>query len=234
MKYLSVTLTSALAALLLSTGASNSQAEKQYPAAWDRPGATRLIDNDRGAAYHVVYQKDVPSPTHLHRYFFAGLDLNTATQKVTDINGTARLGTIIKDNMWYLPKGLLHTEVSTTDPARDMVVVDIKEKSVPEAVNNTSYPVQKFADYQRKVVENDKAIIWDCGWPSKGEGITGFYGRDVFIAIAEGGDLSIEIPGQAAKVQHLDRAQALFLPAGQARTLKSVNGTIHAMLVELK
>lgn len=234
MKYLSVTLTGALSALLLSGSVSYSQAEKQYPTAWERPGATRLIDNDRGAAYHVVYQKGIPSPTHLHEYFFAGLDLNTATQNVTDINGKARLGAIVKDNMWYLPKGLLHTEVSTTDPARDMVVIDIKEKRVPEVANNTSYPSQKFADYQKKVVENDKVIIWDCAWPSMGEGTTGFYGRDVFIAIAEGGDLSIETPGQAAKVQHFDRAQALFLPGGQARTLKSSMGTIHAMLVEMK
>jgi hypothetical protein len=56
----------------------------------------------------------------------------------------------------------------------------------------------------------------------------------MFIAFAEGGDFSIALPGQSAKVQHYGAAQAIFLPGGQARTFASAGGTIHAMLVEIK
>jgi hypothetical protein len=56
----------------------------------------------------------------------------------------------------------------------------------------------------------------------------------MFLAFAEGGDLSIAAPGQPAKVQHYDAGQAIFLPGGQARTIGSAGGTIHAMLVEIK
>src|SRR5215510_9905346 len=102
-----------------------AQPAKDYPPGWPRPGATLLVENDRGAAYNVDYPKDQPTPFHRHRHFFAGLDLNTATIRVTDTNGASRLGPVIKNRMWYLPKGLTHQEMSTTDPGRHTVVIDI-------------------------------------------------------------------------------------------------------------
>lgn len=202
--------------------------------AWPRPGATLLVENDRGAAYNVVYPKDQPTPFHRHRYFFAGLDLNTATIKVTDTEGKFRLGPVIKNRMWYLPKGLTHQEMSTTDPGRHTVVIDIKEKTVPEARNNTTYPTNKYAASQIKIVDNDRVVIWDCAWASGAEPITSFDSRDMFLAIAEGGDLAIAAAGEAPKVQHYDAGQAIFLPGGQARTISAPGGTVHAMLVEIK
>jgi hypothetical protein len=56
----------------------------------------------------------------------------------------------------------------------------------------------------------------------------------MFLAIAEGGDLSIATAGEAPKVQHYDAGQAVFLPGGQARTIGATSGTVHVMLVEVK
>ena len=207
---------------------------QDYPPAWPRPGAVLLVENDRGAAYNVVYAKDQPTPMHRHRYFFAGLDLNTATIKVTRPDGSFSLGPVVKNHMWYLPKDLTHQEMSTTEPGRHTVVIDIKDKSVPEAANSTNYAVNRYAAYQSKVVDNDRVIIWDCAWPSGADGVTSFDSRDMFLAFAEGGELSIATPGGPAKVQHYDAGQAIFLPGGQARSLASAGGTIHAMLVEVK
>ena len=77
-------------------------------------------------------------------------------------------------------------------------------------------------------------IIWDTAWSPGAEPITSFDSRDMFIAFAEGGDITIATPGRPAKTQHYDTGQAIFLPGGQARTISSANGTIHAMLVEVK
>lgn len=220
--------------LLIPAGIGNAQPAKDYPPGWPRPGATLLIENDRGAAYNVVYPKDQPTPLHRHRYFFAGLDLNTATIRVTEPGGKSTLHPVIRNRMWFLPKDLTHQEMSTTDPGRHTVVIDIKDKHISPAVNTTAFPADKFANYQNRVVDNDYVIIWDCAWSPGAERISGFDGRDMFLAFAEGGDFSITAPGQPAKVQHYDAGQAIFLPGGQARTLASVGGTIHAMLVEVK
>ena len=56
----------------------------------------------------------------------------------------------------------------------------------------------------------------------------------MFIAFAEGGDLSIAESGQPAKVQHYDAGQAIFLTAGHARAITAKSGAIRAMLVEVK
>jgi hypothetical protein len=213
---------------------AQAQPGNDLPPGWPRPGATLLVENDRGAAYNVEYPKDQPTPFHRHRYFFAGLDLNTATIKVTQLDGKFDFHPVIKNHMWYLPKGLTHQEMSTTDPGRHTVVIDIKDKSVPEAANNTVFPAGKYAATQSRVVDNDRVVIWDCAWSPGAEGVTAFDSRDMFLAFAEGGDLSIAAVGEPAKVQHYDAGQAIFLPGGQARTIGSAGGTIHVMLVEIK
>ena len=221
--------------LLGATIAQAQPATDDLPPGWPRPGATLLVENDRGAAYNVVYTKDVPAAMHRHRYFFAGLDLNTAAV-VTKRQGDATWGPpgpVIKDHMWYLPKDLTHAEMTVTDPGRHTVVIDIKEKSVPEAANTTSLPANKYAPVQTKVVDNDKVIIWDCAWSAR-PGAASFNTRDMFIAFAEGGDLSIAEDGGPARVQHYDSGQAIFLPAGKSRTITAQDGAIHAMLVEVK
>ncbi len=227
----------ALSFMVLQAGAVcivQAQPAIDLPPGWPRPGTTLLVENDRGSAYSVVYPKDRPTPFHRHRYFFAGLDLNTATIKVTQLDGSFGLHPVIKNHMWYLPKGLTHQEMSTTEPGRHTVVIDIKDASVPEVANTTGLPANKYAAYQDKVVDNDRVIIWDCAWSPGADGISSFDSRDVFLAFAEGGDLSIATPGQSAKVQHYDAGQAIFLRGGRARTIGSAGGTIHAMLVELK
>ena len=56
----------------------------------------------------------------------------------------------------------------------------------------------------------------------------------MFLAFAEGGELSIAEDGQPATVQHYDAGQAIFLPGGKARTITAKNSAVHAMLVEVK
>jgi hypothetical protein len=224
----------AMTIMLAAPRHAMAQPGGDLPPGWPRPGATLLVENDRGAAYNVVYPKDQPTPFHRHRYFFAGLDLNTATIRVTQPDSKSDLHPVIKNRMWYLPKGLTHQEMSTTDPGRHTVVIDIKDKSVPAAPNQTNFPTDSYATYQSKVVDNDRVVIWDCAWSPGADAVTAFDSRDMFLAFAEGGDLSIAAPGQPAKVQHYDAGQAIFLPGGQARTIGSAGGTIHAMLVEVK
>jgi hypothetical protein len=224
---LGATLLTALAAFGV-----HAQPSEDFPPAWS--GATLLVENDRGAAYDVDYQKDQPTPVHRHRYPFVGLDLNTATIKVTQPDGKFDLYPVVKNHMWYLPKDLTHQEMATTQLGRHLVVIDIKEGSVSEAKNSTNLPTNKYASYQNEVVDNNRVIIWDCAWSPGADGVTSFDSRDMFIAFAEGGDLSITIVGEPAKVQHYDVGQAIFLPGGQVRTIKSTSGTIHAMLVEVK
>jgi hypothetical protein len=213
---------------------AQSQTANDLPPGWPRPGATLLVENDRGAAYNVVYPKDHPTPFHRHRYYFAGLDLNTATIRVTQLDGKSDLHPVVKNRMWYLPKGLTHQEMSTTDPGRHTVVIDIKDRSVPEVANTTAFPTDEYATYQNKIVDNDRVVIWDCAWSPGADGITAFDSRDMFLAFAEGGELSIATPGRSARVQHYDTGQAIFLPGGQVRTIGSAGSTIHVMLVEVK
>ena len=214
--------------------AGQAQTASKLPHAWPRPGSTLLIDNDRGAAFNVVYKVGVASPMHQHLYDFVGLDLNTAAIEVKDLRGKTNIGTVIKNDMWFLLKGEPHQEMSVVEPGRHTVVIDIKAKRVPEATNTSSFPANKYARFQRKVADNDEVVIWNCAWAPGQEAITSFNTRDMFLAFAEGGDLSIATSGQAPKVQHYEAGQAIFLPAGQVRSISSTKGAVHAMLVEMK
>ena len=219
----------------LTTENAAADADK-LPPGWPRPGAKMLIDNDRGTAWNVNYTMNQASPMHRHPYFFAGLDLNTAAvvTRQPGSNDWREPGPVVKDRMWYLPKGLTHAEMTVTNPGRHDVVIDIKDKSVPEAANTTSFPTGKFAPVQTKVVDNDKVTIWDCAWSAR-PGMMSFDSRDMFIAFAEGGDFSIQEDGQSAQTKHVESGQAIFLAGGKARAISAGPGTtIHAMVVEVK
>lgn len=213
-----------------------AEADDKLPGGWDREGARKLFENDRGAVFNTLYPVNKSSPVHRHRFWFAGLDLNTAaivTRKPGDTNWTAP-HTVIKDSMWWLPKDLTHAEMTISNPGRHNVVVEIKEKHVPEAANTTNFPSNKFAPVLKQVVDNDKVTIWDAAW-APDEGMMSFDTRDIFLAVAEGGDLSIREDGNPAEIKHLKMGDALFLPGGKARAISSAPGTtVRAMLVEVK
>jgi hypothetical protein len=62
-----------------------------------------------------------------------------------------------------------------------------------------------------------------------------FDSRDVFLAIAQGGDLVIQEDGKPAETKPVKMGEALFLPGGKARAISSGAGTtVRAMLVEMK
>jgi hypothetical protein len=212
------------AVLSLSVASASAQPATDLPPAWPRTGSTLLVENDRGAAYNVIYEVNKPSPMHRHRYFFAGLDLNTASLKFTNLDGTYTIAPVVKDHMWWLPKGLTHQEMSVTDPGRNTIVIDIKDKKLPAANNTTDLPTDKFAMYQNKIVDNDIVTIWDCAWAPGAAAVSGFDSRDMFLAFADGGDISIAEDGQTAKVKHY----------GKSRTIGSDRGTIRVMLVQVK
>lgn len=219
--------------LLAGVGAA-AQPAVQYPPAWPRPGATLLIENDRGAAYDVTYLKDRPSPVHQHQYPFVGLDLETSAIKVTELSGTAHVFPVVRGNMWFLAKGTPHQEMSITAPARHAVVIDIKDKSVAELANPTRFPTNAYALYQKKVVDNDRVTIWDCAWAPGVEGIASFNSRDIFLLFAEGGELAVTGESGPPLQKRFRPGAAIFLRAGQVRAFSAIRGTVHVMLVELK
>ena len=222
--------------------AAEQQAEKdaapahKLPPGWPRHGATKLIENDRGVAWNVVYYKNESSPMHEHPYFFAGLDLNTGavvTRKPGETKWTDP-GVVKKDAMWFLPKGLTHAEMTVTDPGRHDVVIDIKDKKGGDIANTTSYPTGKFAPSETKVVDNDMVTIWDASWGPR-DGVMSFDNHDAFLAFAEGGDLVIQEDGKPAETKSVKSGEAIFLPGGKARAISAGPGTtVRAMLVELK
>ena len=214
--------------------AGSDQRTSSYPPAWPRAGAVKLMENDRVAAYEVRYEVGRPSILHQHRYPFVGLDLATTTIKVTDLDGKDHVFPVTRGNMWFLPRGAIHTEMSTSAPARHLIAIDIKDVVRPDAANLTSYPAASFAIDQKKVIDNDRVTIWNCGWRAGASGSKSFFARDVVMVFATTGAFAMSGVSGRAQVRRVREGQTLFLPAGTVRALSAVRGELRAMVVELK
>jgi hypothetical protein len=97
----------------------------------------------------------------------------------------------------FLPKG--------TPPkiAGRSIVIDLKDHPVAAIANTSGYPLAFPRQDVKKVLENDRVIVWDCTWTSGVATPMHFHDKDVVALFLEDGDLKSTTPdGQGVVNPH--------------------------------
>jgi hypothetical protein len=225
------------AALLAGAGLHAQEMVGKYPLvpALPRPGATQILDNDRGRVWDVIYPPGMPTGMHRHPSDFVGVELVDTMLKVTTPDGQVRVNPIRRGQIYMLPKGLTHIEENVIgEPQRNSILLELKDGGTPAYDNHSQAPTGFAALGQKQVTDNNRVTLWDAHWASGEAGKPFFQSHDMFIVPIDAGVLSITSPDDAAHTGPLSSGMVVFLKGGHVRTIQSTKGNVRAAVVELK
>jgi hypothetical protein len=114
------------------------------------------------------------------------------------------------------------------------IVIDLKDHPVAPIPNTTGYPLAFPRPGSKKILENDRVIVWDYTWTPGVATPMHFHDKDVVVVFLEDGDLSSTTPDGKVVVNSFTPGAARFNPRGRTHTETLVRGKQHAIITELK
>ena len=200
-----------------------------------RPGATEILDNDRGRVWDVIYPPGMPTGMHRHAMDFVGVELVNTRLKVTTPDGKVRIAPIHRGQIYMLRKGLTHIEENVIgQPQRNSILIELKDGGTHLYPNPGNEPDGFTDDNAKKIVDNSRVILWDAHWRKGAPAESFFQNRDMFLVPIDAGVLSVTSPDEPSQTYPLAGGQVVFLPGGHVRTIRSTKGNVRAAVVELK
>lgn len=147
-----------LALLTLPLGSIKGQ---QLPPAFPRDGATKILENDRVIVWDVQLKKGQRVALHTHPYDIVSVTLTPGGQQDNGADGVSEDRMFKMGDVRFTPKGRTHSEVGLTDPPRRAIVTELKPVASGGVLPVSRYPPAYPREGARKVLENDRVILWD-------------------------------------------------------------------------
>jgi hypothetical protein len=128
----------------------------------------------------------------------------------------------------FLPKG------KTSNAAGRSIMIDLKDHPVPPIANPTKYPLAFPRPGSKKILENDRVIVWDYTWTPGVPTPMHFHDKDVVVVFLDDGDLSSTTPDGQVTVNSFTPGSVKFNPRGRTHTETLMRGRQRAIITELK
>jgi hypothetical protein len=168
-------------------------------------GAEPILDNERVTVWDTT--SSLPPAQH----DFVSVSLSH--------NGTALFG----------HKG----EVAGKTGART-VVIELKDHPLPSIANTSGYPLAFPRPNAKKLLENDKVVVWDNVWHTGEPTPMHFHDKDALVVYEATGALQSTSSDGKRVVSDYQFGQIKFSPRDHTHTEVLVSGHGHAVIVELK
>jgi hypothetical protein len=128
----------------------------------------------------------------------------------------------------FLPKGV------PPNISGRSVMIDLKDHPVDPIANTSGYPLAFPRPGSKKILENERVIVWDYTWTPGVPTPMHFHDKDVVVVFLEDGDLSSTTPDGQATVSSFTPGAVRFNPRGRTHAETLVRGKQHAIITELK
>ena len=123
---------------------------------------------------------------------------------------------------------------NTPGPGGYTVVIELKDARVDPLANTTKFPPAFPRPNVKKVLENDRVLIWDYSWAPGMPTPMHYHDKDVVVTYLEDGALrSTDPDGQAVINEHYFGFTKLN-SRGRVHTEELIKGKGRAIIVELK
>jgi hypothetical protein len=168
-------------------------------------GAEPVIDNERV----TVWDTTQPLPTAQHDFVAVSLSHK----------GTAHFG---------------HKGSTPGKAGVRTVVIELKDHALPPLANTTGYPLAFPRPHVRKLLENDKVVVWDYTWRAHEPTPMHFHDKDTLVVFEATGPLQSTTPDGKSTVNDYKFGDIRFNGRDRTHTELLLNGAQHAVITELK
>jgi quercetin dioxygenase-like cupin family protein len=208
--------------------------QQDLPHAFPSENAKQIVDNERVTVWDVTWPEGKPSELHRHKYDLISVDLADASVRVTLPNGQSRTSSLKVGGIEWLAKGAAHFEESVGDKPRHAILIDLKDVKVPPLENKTGLPLAFPREGVRKLLENDRIIVWDYTWTPGKPTVMHFHDKDVVTIYMENGELKSTTQDGQVTSNPISFGDARFNPRNRMHSEELVKGKARAIVVELK
>lgn len=128
----------------------------------------------------------------------------------------------------FLPKGVPPKLTGRS------IIIDLKDHPVPPIANTSGYPLAFPRPGSKKLLENERVVVWDYAWAPGTPTPMHFHDKDVVVLFLEDGDLKSTTPDGKDVTSSYTAGTVRFNKGDRAHYETLVKGKEHAIITELK
>lgn len=219
-------LSAVLGALLLA---------QEYPPAFPRTNATKLVDNERITVWDIVWPKGQPSPLHRHVYDQVGTYYQAGGRVITSLEGTKRSAMTAVGALSTTRRGTTHIEEGATDPPLRAVFIELKQDTasgLSAAPGNVPWAFPR--EGAKPLLDDERVTVWDYSWTAGARQTMAQFERDTIWVWLGPGTFRVTQPGRAPATSQVKAGEIRSLPRGTVETGEAVEGSLRAMIFSFK
>jgi quercetin dioxygenase-like cupin family protein len=223
--------------LLFATASFAQQVKTDYDRSADAQTAlvhaTTVIDNERVWVWDITLAQGQSTDFGRHEYDFVTMFLVGGQFRTTSENGATvterRFGEAV-----YSHKGAKQEEeLIAGGPAR-VIVVELKDHPEPRYPNTSGYPLAFPRPGSRKVLDNERVVVWNYSWAPNTPTPMHFHDKDIVVVYRYDGSLKSTTPDGKSVVNDYKSGSIWFNRGDRVHFETLVKGRQSAIMVELK
>jgi redox-sensitive bicupin YhaK (pirin superfamily) len=197
-------------------------------------GTAPVIDNERVTVWDITLTPGRPHSIERHQGDFVTLFLAGGKIRTVDGNGKTSVALRNSGDAVYSPQGAgEREELISGGPAR-LIVVELKDHPVPPLVNRSGYPAAFPRPGSKKVLDNDRVVVWNYTWTPGVPTPMHYHDKDVVVAYRYDGSVKSVTPDGKNVVTDYTAGTVSFNKGDRAHFEELVKGRQSAIVLELK
>jgi hypothetical protein len=207
-------------------------AQSPAPAASAADGTRQVVDNQRVTISEVTWKKGQRSSPQYNEDTLV-VPLTPVALKISAADGKATTVNLKPGEVKLWQKGTRQTEEAESDGRA--IVARFKEFTAPGYKNESGHGPAFPRPRVKKLLENDRIVVWDYTWVQGQPTPTHFHDKDLMIVYLADGAIRSVSPDGKATPNEFKFGEARFNPGNRTHYEEYVRGDgPRAIITELK
>jgi hypothetical protein len=208
---------------------------QDYPPAFPRPTAAKLLETDRIVVWDVVWPRGDATPLHRHVFDQVGTYYQAGGRVITSLDGTRRSAATPVGNLSTTRRGTTHVEEGATDPPLRAVFIELKHDGPSGLAPVQSADPPSFPrDGARVLLDDDRVTVWDYRWQPGDAPRRAVHDRSAIWVFLEPGTLRITPANGEPALLDVTPGRVRSLERGASETDEAIAGTPRVMVFAFK